>query len=188
MKKKKIFFFLICVFFIICVIYFINKKNYHYETLDNNFTTEETFSSNKLEDVSYSSEDKKGNKYIINASLAEIDFDNRNILFLTNVKAIIEIKNSDNIYIKSDYGKYDSENFDTIFSKNVIVTYINDEIKSDYLDFSLDRNSMIISKDVIYTSLGNVLEADVVEMNIKTKDTKIFMLEDNKKVSVKSKN
>ena len=107
---------------------------------------------------------------------------------MTNVKAIIEIKNSDNIYIKSDYGKYDSENFDTIFSKNVIVTYINDEIKSDYLDFSLERNSMIISKNVIYTSLGNVLEADVVQMNIKTKDTKIFMLEDNKKVSVKSKN
>ena len=34
---------------------------------------------------------------------------------------------------------------------------------------------MIISKNVVYTNTENMLKADVVEMNIKTKDTKIFM-------------
>ena len=47
---------------------------------------------------------------------------------------------------------------------------------------------MIISKNVIYTNLENILKADVMEMNIKTKDTKIFMHEKHKKVNVKSKN
>ena len=57
----------------------------------------------------------------------------------------------------------------------------------EYLDFSMERNSMIISKNVVYTNLENILKADVVEINITTKDTKIFMFQDNKKVNIKSK-
>ena len=58
--------------------------------------------------------------------------------------------NSNNIYITSDYGKYNSNNFDTIFSKNVIITYLDNKITGDYLDFSINRNSMTVSRDVIY--------------------------------------
>ena len=47
---------------------------------------------------------------------------------------------------------------------------------------------MIMSKDVIYTNIDNILKADVIEINIETKDTKIFMLENSKKVNIKSKN
>jgi hypothetical protein len=47
--------------------------------------------------------------------------------------------------------------------------------------FSLRRNSMMISKDVTYTNLENMLKADLIEMNIKTKDTKILMYEKIKK-------
>ena len=46
---------------------------------------------------------------------------------------------------------------------------------------------MIISKKVVYTNLENILKADVVEINVTTKDTKIFMYKDNKKVNIKSK-
>ena len=65
---------------------------------------------------------------------------------------------------------------------------LENTITGDYLDFSLKRNSMIISRNVIYTNLENILNADVIELNIKTKDTKIFMYEDKKKVNIKSKN
>ena len=47
---------------------------------------------------------------------------------------------------------------------------------------------MIISKDVIYNNSKNILRADVIELNIKTKDTKIFMHEKEHKVNIKSKN
>ena len=39
------------------------------------------------------------------------------------------------IIIRSDFGKYNIDNNDTIFSKNVSITYKSNEIKSDYLDF-----------------------------------------------------
>ena len=47
---------------------------------------------------------------------------------------------------------------------------------------------MIITGKVIYNNLENILEADVVEINIKTKDTKIFMYENGKKVNIRSIN
>ena len=47
---------------------------------------------------------------------------------------------------------------------------------------------MIISKNITYTNLNNTLEADVIELDIKTKDTKIFMHEKGKKVIIKNKN
>ena len=47
---------------------------------------------------------------------------------------------------------------------------------------------MTISKKVTYKNKENILKADVVEMNIDTKDTKIYMYEDKKKVNIKSLN
>ena len=88
------------------------------------------------------------------------------------------------INIQSDYGKYNINNYDTIFSKNVTINYEDNEIKGNYLDFSLNRNSLIISKNVVYSNLENLLKADVIEINISTKDTKIFMYEKEKKVKI----
>ena len=47
---------------------------------------------------------------------------------------------------------------------------------------------MIISKNIIFTNLDNVLNADVIEIDLNTKDTKIFMYEKDKKVNIKNKN
>ena len=148
----------------------------------------EVYSSNKIKDVKYTTKDADGNEYIITATEGEIDYSNTNIIYLTNIKAKIKLIDSDDISITSDYGKYDSGNFDTIFSKNVIINYLNNEITGEYLDFSLERNSLLMTKKVVYTNLENILKADAVEMNLKTKDTKIFMYENQKKVNIKSIN
>ncbi len=148
----------------------------------------EVYSSNKIKDVEYTTKDADGNEYIITATEGEIDYSNTNIIYLTNIKAKIKLIDSQDISITSDYGKYDSENFDTIFSKNVIINYLNNEITGEYLDFSLERNSLLMTKKVVYTNLENILKADAVEMNLKTKDTKIFMYENQKKVNIKNIN
>ena len=184
-KLKKIFiYFIIPALIIFFIIYFFNQKK------TGTLSKDETliYNSNIIENVVYTSRDNDGNEYLIEALSGEIDFKNTNIIFLTKVKALIKLKNSENVTIISDYGKYNSENYDTIFSKNVIINYLDNKIIGDYLDFSLERNSMIISKNVIYTNPGNTLKADVINMNIKTKDTKIFMHEEKSKVKMKSNN
>tara|TARA_Y100000741_G_scaffold353781_1_gene327348 strand:+ start:140 stop:715 length:576 start_codon:yes stop_codon:yes gene_type:complete len=187
-KKKigKIIFIILCI---IIILILLNSKIF-----EKNDTSEikpeklenELYSSNKIKDVKYTTKDADGNEYIIKAVEGEIDYSNTNIIYLTNIKAVIKLINSDDILITSDYGKYNSVNFDTIFSKNVIINYINNKITGEYLDFSIERNSLLISKKVVYTNLENILKADAVEMNIKTKDTKIFMYENQKKVNIKS--
>ena len=191
MKKNKIvkIFF---IFFIIFAIYLIYLKFFKIENKivknEQIIVKEEIYSSNIIENINYSSKDADQNEYLITALQGEIDYKNPNIIYLTNVKAEIKLNNSDNIIIVSDFGKYNSDNFDTIFSKNVLISYLDNKINSEYLDFSMNRNTMVISKNVIFNNLKNILEADVIEMNIKTKDTKVFMYEKNKQVNIKSTN
>ena len=187
--KKKIFIIYIAIFIsIISVIsYYKYSKEKNISTIEKVISDEDSYKSNIMENVSYSSKDAKGNEYIVNASQGEIDYDKPNVIYLTDVKAFIKLTNSNNVTITSDYGRYNSNNFDTIFNKNVVINYLDNKITGEYLDFSMQRNSMIISRNVIYTNLENILKADVIEIDITTKDTKIFMFQDNKKVNIKSK-
>ena len=117
-------------------------------------TDEIVNNSSVIENVIYSSKDVDGNEYTINAVEGEIDYSNSNIIYLNNVTATISLKNSNIIIIKSDFGKYNSSNFDTIFSKNVMINYLDNKITGEYLDFSPNRNSMILSRQVVYTNLA----------------------------------
>ena len=139
-------------------------------------------SANYINNINYVSTDTKGNEYEITAEQAEIDINNPDIMYLENVIAYIYLKDKDTVTITSDYGKYNSENSDTIFSKNVIVLYPSHKITGEYLDFSFLSNLGTISINVIYNGEKTRLFADRVEMNIATKDTKIFMHDDTKKV------
>ena len=122
------------------------------------------------------------------ASEGTIDQNQSNFIFLKSVEAIINLKDYELIEISSNFGKYNINNYDTIFSKNVIISYLDNKIKGDYLDFSLDKKLMIVSKDVIIKNNKNSLRADVIEVDIETKNLKIFMYEEDKKVNYKSLN
>ena len=175
----------IIIFFFLWSKFFDNKQKVKLKTTE---TEKEVYSSNIIKDVKYSTRDADGNEYIITALEGDIDYSNSSILYLKKVVALIKLENSDYISIVSDFGKYNSENFDTIFSKNVIINYLDNKISSEYVDFSLERNSMLISRKVVYTNLDKILNADVININIKTKDIKIFMYEDQKNVNIKTKN
>ena len=190
MIKKKIvkFIFIILFSFVILILIYLKFfENNNKIEIESREEKNEVYSSNKIKDVKYITKDNDGNEYIVTAAEGEIDYSNSNIIYLTHVNALINLANSEKISIISDYGKYNSENYDTIFSKNVKINYLDNKITGEYLDFSLETNSMLISKKVVYTNLENILKADVVEIDIQTKDTKIFMLENNRKVNIKSK-
>ena len=183
------FIFIIFSIFIFSLIYikFLNKSSIKVE--ENSDSKEENFTnSNIIKDIKYSSKDLKGNEYVILAEEGEIDLENTNIIFLKDVVASVKlIKDNEEINISSDFGKYNTLNYDTIFSKNVKVNYLENNIASNYLDFSMDKNLLIISKNVVYTHPQNTLKADVVTLNTITKDTKIYMHNSNQKVEVSSK-
>ena len=182
---KKIVFFL-CILSIFSFYYFNNSKKKSDDELI--LSDDNLYKSNLLENIKYVAKDNEGNEYIINAEKGEIDLNNTDFIFLTNINSQIKLKNSDQINITSNFGKYNVSNYDTIFSKNVVITYLNNKITGEYLDFSLIKNRMIVSRNIVFTNKENVLKADVVEVDTRTKDTNIFMYEKNKKINIKSNN
>jgi hypothetical protein len=194
--KKKIFLKIVLILSLIIITWFVYSKYFKEDknklskpvNPTSKIEEDAVYNSNIIKDINYTSRDLKGNEYILIAKEGEIDLDNSDIIFLTDVTAYIKlVKNSELIVITSNYGKYNSNNFDTIFSKNVVINYLDNKITSDYLDLSMQRNSMIISKDVTLTNSENILKADVVEMNIGTKDIKVFMHKKNDKIEIKNK-
>ena len=174
-------------FFFIYSNYFQKEKNN--QNLNLEVETESSTNSNIIKDIRYSSKDLKGNEYIILADEGEIDLDNSDIIFLKNVKAFINlIEKNETITVVSDFGKYNTITYDTIFSQNVKIQYQDNTITGDYLDFSMKKNLLIISKNVVYTNPTNILKADVAELNTITKDTKIFMHNSKDKVNIESRN
>ena len=156
------------------------EKNIVIEKID----TKENTSSTYIDNISYVSSDTNGNKYQITAEQAEIDISDSDTMFLKKIVAYISLKDTDNIKVTSDFGKYNTKNYDTIFSKNVIIIYPGHKITGEYLDFSFLTDLGIFTTNVIYTGEKTNLFADKIEMNLTTKDTKIFMNNIGEKVLI----
>ena len=186
--KKKIFIIFFFSLFIISFFLIKNDKSKYINQTSKDEEKEETYNSNIIKNVSYRSKDLRGNEYIIKAKEGEIDLSDSDIIFLKEVNSNIILANKNTVLIVADYGKYNISNQDTIFNQNVKVTYLDKLITSEYLDFSINRNSLIISKNVVYSNTENILKANVIEMDIKTKDTKIYMYDNKDQVEVRVNN
>ena len=143
--------------------------------------------TNYIENINYISEISE-NKYEITANRAKIKIDEPDIMFLENVAAFITLKNSNTIKVTSDFGKYNSKNYDTIFSKNVIATYPDHKITGELLDFSFLNNIGTFSTNIVYVGNKTKMFADEIEVNLVNNDTKIFMLDQSKKVIIEGIN
>jgi len=180
---------MVLVIFIISLSFYLKYFTENLENAKENLIIEkinenQNSSSTYIDDINYVSTDAKGNKYRITAKQAEIKVENSDVMFLSDVVAFIYIKDSDTVKITSNFGKYNSKNYDTIFSENVIVIYPGHKITGENLDFSFLSNLGIFTENVFYTGEKTNLFADKVEMNLTTKDTKIFMNDVGKKVLI----
>jgi len=140
--------------------------------------------SNIIKDIKYFSKDEIGNTYSINAEYGEIKEEESNIIFLKNVNATIDILNSDNIFIQSDFAKYNSKNYDTNFYENTKVKYTEHEINCKYLDLLFNKNLAILYENIIYSDLQTRLLADRLEIDIITKNSKLSMKDGKEKIKI----
>ena len=185
-KKTYIQISLIILFFAISFFLFFKyfKKTSLKSDLD--LKTQQIINANEslIEDLKYLSTDKEGNEYMIEAKRGNIDKSNPDIIYLENVNAIISMKNSDYISIKSRFAKYNTKNYDTLFNDSVSVDYGEHVLSSEFLDLSFENSLVSIYDNVRYISGISSLIADKAEIDILNKRTKIFMKNPNKKVQI----
>ena len=185
-KKIYIQVFLISILFIISLFLYLNYFKKTDLRKDFGINMDQTLSTSEslIEDLKYLSTDKEGNEYKIEAKKGNIDKANPDIIYLENVNAVISLQDSDYIFIKSKFAKYNTKSFDTLFNNSVAVDYGEHVLKSEFLDLSFENNLVSIYDNVRYLSGISSLKADKAEIDILNKKTKIFMESPNKKVQI----
>ena len=143
---------------------------------------------NIIKDIRYYSENKDGDSYLIFSDYGKINLNNTNLTHMTNVTAIINVKKSEEIKIKSKFANFNHISYETEFFENVIITRGIEKITSEKLEFSLEKNLIVLSKDVILKKPGFNLKADKVEIDLITKNSKITMNDKEKKIIFLGKN
>jgi len=161
-----------------------NKTNTNVNKINNNEISINKNSSNLIKNISYTSTDNFGNKFKIKSEVGEIKIDNPDIVYMTNVETIINLINSDPIIIKSNYAKYNKINYETNFKEDVLFTYQTHRITSQNLDLSFENNLATIYNKIVYDNNDVKLSADILEIDLITKNSKIFMDNEYKKIKI----
>jgi hypothetical protein len=168
---------------------YFDKKNENLKTNTKVIKIENKIVKNSdyIKNINYTSE-LGGNTYQITARRARIEMNTPDLMFLENIVAYITIKDSEIIKVTSNFGEYNSKNYDTIFSENVVVTYPDHKITGEYLNFSFVNNIGVFSTNIIYTGNKTKMFADKIEIDLITNNTKIFMIDNSEKVLIERVN
>ena len=142
---------------------------------------------NVIKDIAYTSFDNNGNTYIIKSDYGEVNEENKDIIFMSKVVAEMNFDNGTTAYLKSENANYNTSNNDTNFLNNVELIYLNHKINADNMDIFFKNSVLEAYNNLVYSNPDISLIADKVKINLKTKDTKIFML-NNEKVKVINSN
>ena len=194
--------------FFLVLITFVFIKNYYkkdtptVQTKENKIDEKEVQKTEKnlIKDISYTANNTKGDIYLLLASTGEIYLDNPNLMFLTKVEGEIKLINGGRIDISSDFANFNNKTFETTFIKNVLVKRNEETIVGDELYLVLDKNEdqdknnnkteeniIRMSRNVFYKKPGYNLSADILEVDLITKNLKIYMLDKNNKIIAKTK-
>ena len=191
-KKSYIQIFIIFGIVIIATIVYLNYfKNPSAEYVDNlrNNENSKVFegSSDVIKQMSYFSEDNKGNRYEINSESGIINPDKSNLILMNKVAAVIFLMNGEKIFISSNEAKYNDENNDTTFSGYVKMIYNDHKISSENLDLSFKDQTAVLYDNVNYKSNLTNMRADRIFVDFISKNTKIEMNNENNNILVQSK-
>ena len=196
-------FLLLITFFIFKTYYKKNETNIKSSKtieLKNSNTDANNESKNIIKDIKYTSNNTNGDIFEILADYGEPSIEITDLMFLTNVKANIFLKNKSNIQLTSNYANFNTKTFETTFINNVKILRDEETILGNelYLVFDqteekiknnpdVDQNLIRISNDVIVKKPGYILKADILEIDLITKDIKVYMNNKKNKVEAKSK-
>ena len=140
--------------------------------------------SNIIQNLEYIATDNLGNKYTIKADSGFLNDKEKKLIMMTKVSAEIIFVNSEEIYILSDTAIYNSQNFDTTFSDDLKITYGQHIINCDEAKLTFSKNMAVLYDNIIYNNINTELYADKMEIDLITKDSKIYMKDNNSKVKI----
>ena len=193
MKKKTLLQLLILIVIIVILIFFYKNSNQNKKaniSIKLNYQSEiiNSDNSNLISNLKYVVEGEDGISYTITSEIGELSVEQPNLILMRRVLAVIRNDYGKPLKITADNAIYNNINHDTQFYDNVLMTYQEQVINSDNFDLVFIKNLATIKNNVVYKDLNTKLFADKVEINILTKNSKIFMYDKQKKIKIISIN
>ena len=137
-----------------------------------------------IKGLEYTFTDASGNYYELFSELGKVDIQNSDKIFMTNVVAFIYLKNTPPIKIVSKYANYNKVSHETNFFEDVELTHLIHKATSENLDISFINNTASMYNNIIYNKPGTNLRADRLEIDLITKNTKMFMNNEGEKIKI----
>jgi len=145
-------------------------------------------SSTIMKDIKYTSVDSSGSIFTITSEKAEINIKNQSLTMMEKVKAKIILEDLREVLIFSDFAIYNNDNYNTIFKDNVLIDFMPHYISANYLDLMFEKNLLNMYENIVYKNQDTKLYADKLELDLISKDTKIFMNNKLDKINIFLKN
>ena len=87
-----------------------------------------TSNENIIKNMKYFSENKKGDSFLIFSDYGKINFKNPDLTHMTNVTAIVNLKESETIQITSNFANFNHMSYETEFFEDVIIVRGDEKI------------------------------------------------------------
>ena len=184
----------IILFFLILLICFFFYKKY--------FTTKEDIAediskdqientenpNNLIKNLKYDVKFENRTQYTITSNLSEITYqDEDEIVLMQTVKAIFKDKDDSILEIISDKAEFNNSTYNTDFSNNVKITYLDNSIQSEKLLLNFEENVVTISDNIIYEGIQGLMKTDNIKIDLISRSIEVFMNNKKDKVEITSK-
>ena len=118
--------------------------------------------NNLIQNLKYEVRLDQNNQYIITSDLSEITYENDiEIVKMQKVTAIFIDGKNIPLTITSDKAIYNNSNYNTNFSDNIQIEYLNNVILSDKMDLDFNNNVINIFGNVQYDGIQGQLKQTI---------------------------
>ncbi len=188
-RKKKILFIQFSIFSIaLFLLYSTYRDKSGVEERVIKIQTEAKPDTNNFTDIEYSGFDLNGNRYILNADIADFETETPEAINLKGVTANFYLEDGSVLNVNSKTGFYNNITLDMKFKENVTATYLTNTLLSDSLEYSNSNGKLLATGNVRGESVEKgKFFADKVEYDLANK-TLDFSMFGSKQVNVKIKN
>ena len=180
--------FLLVIVVIFYRTYFTENKKVEVTSIEKQDELKIENENNLIKNLRYEVLLDKNKQYVITADLSEITYENSiEVVKMQKVVAIFIDDSNIPITITADIATYNNSNYNTNFTKNVQVVYINNVILSDNMDLDFQNNMITIYGNVKYDGLEGNIKTDNIKIDLITKNIEIYMDDNKDKVEVNTK-
>ena len=182
--------FFICLLMVSSYIFFdkyflsekIKKKS---KIVSKNVQVTDFNKNNIIRNLKYEISLSKGKEYIITSETSEIEeIDDYELVTMRTVKATLIDNNRSPLVIKSLNATFNNSNYNTTFSKDVSIEYMNNKILSNTLNLDFKKKLIEIYDNVIAESQYGIIKSDKIVIDLITKKIDISMNSVNKDIEL----